>query len=77
MNFSIDAIYENGVLKPINPLPLQEHSRVRVSLEMVPEQSRRRKELCRPSDGPRGCLGRRAMPNSFGELPKMTSSAFY
>lgn len=35
MNFSIDAIYENGVLKPTSPLPLDEHARVRVLVQEV------------------------------------------
>jgi predicted DNA-binding antitoxin AbrB/MazE fold protein len=28
----IDAVYEDGVLKPDSPLPIREHQRVRVSL---------------------------------------------
>jgi predicted DNA-binding antitoxin AbrB/MazE fold protein len=27
-----DAVYEGGVLRPLEPLPLSEHTRVRVSL---------------------------------------------
>jgi predicted DNA-binding antitoxin AbrB/MazE fold protein len=30
MSLEIEAIYENGVLKPDNPLPLKEHQRVKV-----------------------------------------------
>jgi predicted DNA-binding antitoxin AbrB/MazE fold protein len=33
MTLTIEAIYENGVLKPVQPLPLQEHERVRVTVE--------------------------------------------
>ena len=33
MTITVDAIYENGVLKPAEPLPLQEHERVRLSVE--------------------------------------------
>jgi predicted DNA-binding antitoxin AbrB/MazE fold protein len=33
MFVNFDAIYENGVLKPISPLPLEEHQRVRGTLE--------------------------------------------
>lgn len=32
MTLSIEAIYENGVLKPVTPLPLRENERVRVSI---------------------------------------------
>ena len=29
----VEAIYENGVLKPSRPLPLQEHEQVRVTVD--------------------------------------------
>jgi predicted DNA-binding antitoxin AbrB/MazE fold protein len=45
MPLTVEAIYENGVLKPAEPLPLTEHEKVRLtvvretSLESVPEVS--------------------------------------
>jgi predicted DNA-binding antitoxin AbrB/MazE fold protein len=33
MTFSVEAIYENGLLKPTEPLPLEEHEKVRVTIE--------------------------------------------
>jgi predicted DNA-binding antitoxin AbrB/MazE fold protein len=33
MTLTIEAIYENGLLKPTQPLPLKNHERVRVSIE--------------------------------------------
>jgi predicted DNA-binding antitoxin AbrB/MazE fold protein len=33
MAFTIEAIYENGVLKPTQPLALQEHEKVRITIE--------------------------------------------
>lgn len=33
MSIIIDATYEDGVLKPIGPLPLKEHEKVRVTVE--------------------------------------------
>jgi predicted DNA-binding antitoxin AbrB/MazE fold protein len=33
MPITIDAIYENGVLKPSRPLPLEEHERVCITIE--------------------------------------------
>jgi predicted DNA-binding antitoxin AbrB/MazE fold protein len=33
MTISVEAIYENGLLKPTEPLPLQEHERVRLTIE--------------------------------------------
>ena len=34
MSVSVEAIYENGVLKPGVPLALPEHARVRLTIEM-------------------------------------------
>ena len=28
MTITVDAIYENGMLKPVKPLPLEEHEKV-------------------------------------------------
>lgn len=30
---TIDAVYENGILKPERPLPFSEHERVRISVQ--------------------------------------------
>jgi predicted DNA-binding antitoxin AbrB/MazE fold protein len=30
---NIEAVYEDGVLKPLSPLDLKEHEKVRISLE--------------------------------------------
>lgn len=32
MTITIEATYENGVLKPLQPLPLKEHETVRISV---------------------------------------------
>jgi predicted DNA-binding antitoxin AbrB/MazE fold protein len=32
MILTVEAIYENGVLKPAGPLPLQEHEKVSVTI---------------------------------------------
>jgi hypothetical protein len=31
---TIEAVYENGVLKPAKPLPLQEHQRVQLTVQI-------------------------------------------
>ena len=36
MAITIEAVYENGVLKPVEPLPLKEHERVKVTIETPP-----------------------------------------
>jgi predicted DNA-binding antitoxin AbrB/MazE fold protein len=33
MAFTVEAVYENGVLRLDQPLPLQEHHKVRVTIE--------------------------------------------
>lgn len=33
MPLTIEAVYENGVLKPSQPLPLEEHERVEVTIQ--------------------------------------------
>jgi len=33
MAIVVDATYENGVLRPAQPLPLDEHEKVRVTIE--------------------------------------------
>jgi predicted DNA-binding antitoxin AbrB/MazE fold protein len=33
MPLTVEAVYENGVLRPTQPLPLQEHQTVRVTIE--------------------------------------------
>jgi predicted DNA-binding antitoxin AbrB/MazE fold protein len=33
MAITVEAVYENGVLKPTQPLPLQEHEKVQVTVK--------------------------------------------
>ncbi len=33
MSLTIDAVYENGVLKPAHPLPLRDQEKVRLTIE--------------------------------------------
>lgn len=33
MSMNIEAVYENGVLKPLSPLKLKEHEKVRIIIE--------------------------------------------
>ncbi|MBI3410012.1 MAG: antitoxin family protein [Planctomycetes bacterium] len=37
MSISVEAIYENGVLKPTQALPLMEHEHVRVTVHSTVE----------------------------------------
>jgi predicted DNA-binding antitoxin AbrB/MazE fold protein len=36
MTLTVDAVYENGVLKPARPLPLKEHERVTITVHPGP-----------------------------------------
>ena len=36
MSITIEAVYENGVLKPSQPLPFKEHERVSITVEPAP-----------------------------------------
>jgi predicted DNA-binding antitoxin AbrB/MazE fold protein len=33
MTITVEAVYENGVLKPSQPLPLPEHAKVRITVK--------------------------------------------
>jgi predicted DNA-binding antitoxin AbrB/MazE fold protein len=33
MPLTVEAVYENGVLRPIQPLPLQEHEKVSITIQ--------------------------------------------
>jgi predicted DNA-binding antitoxin AbrB/MazE fold protein len=40
MTLTVEAIYENGVLKLTQPLPLNEHDRVQVTVQIKPSVAR-------------------------------------
>jgi hypothetical protein len=48
MALTIEAVYENGVLKPAQPLPLKEHENVQVTVLTAAEVQ------AAPACGPRG-----------------------
>ena len=41
MTTGVEAIYENGVLRLLQPLALPEHTHVRLSLQTIPEDVNR------------------------------------
>jgi len=43
----VDAVYENGMLKLDQPLPLQEHERVRVTIQVRTSRARQTSGLIR------------------------------
>ena len=40
MTLTVEAIYENGVLKPAKPLPLPEHAKVQITVKTAPSRVR-------------------------------------
>ncbi len=41
MTLTVEAIYENGVLKPIEPLPFKEHEKVTITVRPATSLARR------------------------------------
>ena len=41
MNLTVEAVYENGVLKPAQPLPFKERERVTLRVELAGSRARR------------------------------------
>ena len=37
MTTAVEAIYEDGMLRPLQPLSLPEHTHVRLSVEILPD----------------------------------------
>jgi predicted DNA-binding antitoxin AbrB/MazE fold protein len=54
MPITVEAVYEDGVLKPKEPLPLKEHDQVRVTID---EESALRSSRVRASFGLLGWKG--------------------
>ncbi len=67
MALTVDAIYENGVLKPAQALPLKEHERVRVTIEPELSWAERTAGLL-PWSGDPEVLRRLAEDDEFGLL---------
>ncbi len=47
MPITVEATYENGVLKPIEPLPLKEHEKVRITVHPAISRARQTAGLLR------------------------------
>jgi predicted DNA-binding antitoxin AbrB/MazE fold protein len=52
MTLTLEAVYENGVLKPTAPLPLKEHERVRITLNTGSSRVRQTAGLLRWTGDP-------------------------
>jgi len=65
MAIVVEATYENGVLKPAEPLPLGEHERVRVTVEQKLSWAQRTAGVVRWTGDPE-TLERIALDPEFG-----------
>ncbi len=45
MTRTIDAIYENGVLRPLEPIDIKEHTKVRITIEVKAERKKKIEEI--------------------------------
>jgi predicted DNA-binding antitoxin AbrB/MazE fold protein len=67
MTLTIEAIYENGVLKPTEPLPFKEHEKVTVTVQPAMSLARRTAGMV-PWTGDSEMLERIASDPEFGIL---------
>jgi predicted DNA-binding antitoxin AbrB/MazE fold protein len=67
MTITIDAVYEDGVLKPAEPLPLAEHEKVRVIVQPELNVAERSAGMIRWT-GDAETLERLALDPEFGIL---------
>jgi predicted DNA-binding antitoxin AbrB/MazE fold protein len=47
MSITVEAVYEGGVLKPAEPLPLQERERVQITIQPRPNWVQETYGICR------------------------------
>jgi len=52
MPLTVEAIYENGVLKPLQSLPFAEHAKVQVTVQAAVSRARRTAGLLRWTGDP-------------------------
>ncbi len=52
MAITVEAVYENGVLKPAEPLPFREHEKVRITVQPDLSRARQTAGLLRWSGDP-------------------------
>jgi predicted DNA-binding antitoxin AbrB/MazE fold protein len=67
MAITVEAVYENGVLKLFQPLPLNEHEKVRVTVEAEPTWAERTAGMLKWTGEPED-LRRLAEDDEFGIL---------
>ncbi len=67
MTFKSEAVFENGVLRPMDPLPLREHQKVEIVIQVEPSWTERTAGILRWT-GNQEDLRRIAEDDEFGVL---------
>jgi predicted DNA-binding antitoxin AbrB/MazE fold protein len=67
MTHSVEAIYEGGLLRPAEPLPLKEHEKVYVVVYAGPSRARE-------TAGLMGWTGGAALAEQFATAPELSFS---
>lgn len=70
MTITVEATYENGVLKPAQALPLKEHERVRVTVQPLPGPTDEAEAFVRRSYGLLRWTGDRETLRHLAEDPE-------
>ncbi len=74
MTLTVDAIYENGVLKPTEPLPFKEHEKVTVTVQATISLARKTAGMV-PWTGDVDTLERLTRDLEFGILESRSSGS--
>jgi len=67
MGITLDAVYENGVLRPTMPLPLKEQEKVQITVHSVPSMAQQTAGMLKWTGDP-DVLRRVAEDDEFGIL---------
>jgi predicted DNA-binding antitoxin AbrB/MazE fold protein len=67
MAIAMEAVYEDGVLKPVRPLPLEEHEKVQITIESARGWAQRTVGMVKWTGDPE-VLRRIAEDDEFGIL---------
>jgi predicted DNA-binding antitoxin AbrB/MazE fold protein len=76
MNQVIQAVYENGVLRPLGKLELGEHQQVQITVDLdTPSGGRSEQSRGDPLDGIRAATGIRDLAEHFDDYPSADRAA--
>jgi predicted DNA-binding antitoxin AbrB/MazE fold protein len=70
VTLTIEAVFENGVLRPVSPLPLKESERVRLIVQPSGETPNEAEQVVRSSYGMMGWTGDHETLRRIAEAPE-------